>query len=677
MKGYAYDFLAILHAVTVIFTLLWLPFGKFFHIFQRPAQLGVSFYKDVGARTEPARCRRCRHPFTSRMHAEDLIAVERELGYRYEVAGDVEHYQWICPSVPARDARDRTRTRLETADRRDRAWCRRRLARVCQSRPRKRPARRRGPATTITPEADDGRDTPDAPRHHQTFGPHRSVATGTRLDSGSCPTGRSKTHCCFCGQQCGMQRLVKDEEVVGFEPWMEFPFNQGKLCPKGVKRYLQGAHPDRLLHALRARPVGAGRFPRARLRRARSRAWPRRDRAHPRAARPRRVRVLGGASLTTEKTYLLGKFARMCLRTSEHRLQRPPLHGERGGGQQEGLRDRPRREPVAATSCRPASSGSAARTSAECAADHDRLRLAGTRERREGRSSSIPRITPIARTCDLFLPVKPGRDVAAVQRRPPPDDRERLDRPRVRTRHTSASPRLAAHEAEWTPARTAEVTGIAERAIRQAGEWWGTAKTSFLMHARGIEHQQPRRAERASARSTSCSPRAASAARLRLRDDHGQGNGQADASTARSAISSPAGATSPTPSTARHVAKVWGIAPEELPGPGVDCYEIFRKVERGEIRGLLVDLVQPARLAAGQRFRAAHAREARVLRRDRLLPDGERAPRRRRAPRLAARGRRGRGRHDGGPRDPHPQGDRVPPGRRARTGASSRTSRAR
>ncbi|HKX33010.1 MAG TPA: MFS transporter, partial [Blastocatellia bacterium] len=53
MKGYAYDFLAILHAITVIFTLLWLPFGKFFHIFQRPAQLGVSFYQDAGAREEP------------------------------------------------------------------------------------------------------------------------------------------------------------------------------------------------------------------------------------------------------------------------------------------------------------------------------------------------------------------------------------------------------------------------------------------------------------------------------------------------------------------------------------------------------------------------------------------------------------------------------------------------
>jgi hypothetical protein len=98
MHGYAYDFLAILHAVTVIFTLLWLPFGKFFHIFQRPAQLGVSFYKDIGRQSEQAQCRRCGEPFASRMHVEDLIQVERELGYQYEMPGDgAEHYQWICP----------------------------------------------------------------------------------------------------------------------------------------------------------------------------------------------------------------------------------------------------------------------------------------------------------------------------------------------------------------------------------------------------------------------------------------------------------------------------------------------------------------------------------------------------------------------------------------------------
>ena len=97
MKGYAYDFLAIVHAVTVIFTLLWLPFGKFFHIFQRPAQLGVGFYKDAGTREERALCRRCRHPFSSRLHVEDLIQVEQELGYHYEMSGTTEHYQWICP----------------------------------------------------------------------------------------------------------------------------------------------------------------------------------------------------------------------------------------------------------------------------------------------------------------------------------------------------------------------------------------------------------------------------------------------------------------------------------------------------------------------------------------------------------------------------------------------------
>lgn len=98
LKGYAYDFLAILHAVTVIFTLLWLPFGKFFHIFQRPAQIGVSFYKSEGTRGEQAKCRRCGEEFASRMHVEDLITVERQLGYRYDVTDErVEHYQWVCP----------------------------------------------------------------------------------------------------------------------------------------------------------------------------------------------------------------------------------------------------------------------------------------------------------------------------------------------------------------------------------------------------------------------------------------------------------------------------------------------------------------------------------------------------------------------------------------------------
>jgi hypothetical protein len=96
MRGYAYEFLAILHAATVIVTLLWLPFGKLFHVFQRPAQLGVGFYKDAGRHDRQASCRRCGQPFASVSMVRDLTTVERELGFRYELP-DGGHYQDVCP----------------------------------------------------------------------------------------------------------------------------------------------------------------------------------------------------------------------------------------------------------------------------------------------------------------------------------------------------------------------------------------------------------------------------------------------------------------------------------------------------------------------------------------------------------------------------------------------------
>jgi hypothetical protein len=61
-------------------TLLWLPFGKLFHVFQRPAQLGVGFYKDAGARAQQAVCRRCGQPYASVAMIRDLTVVEQELG---------------------------------------------------------------------------------------------------------------------------------------------------------------------------------------------------------------------------------------------------------------------------------------------------------------------------------------------------------------------------------------------------------------------------------------------------------------------------------------------------------------------------------------------------------------------------------------------------------------------
>lgn len=98
LKGYGYDFLAIFHAITVIFTLLYLPFGKFFHIFQRPAQLGVNFYKDIGKRSEKAPCARCSETFASMMMVQDLAIVEKQLGFSYEMDHTrASHYQQVCP----------------------------------------------------------------------------------------------------------------------------------------------------------------------------------------------------------------------------------------------------------------------------------------------------------------------------------------------------------------------------------------------------------------------------------------------------------------------------------------------------------------------------------------------------------------------------------------------------
>src|SRR6185503_1706980 len=99
-----------------------------------------------------------------------------------------------------------------------------------------------------------------------------------------------------------------------------------------------------------------------------------------------------------------------------------------------------------------------------------------------------PRLTPLARTCDLFLPIRPGTDAALfngvlhLMIEHGWVDREFVER------HTVGFDDVARQVEDWTPARTAQVTGIAEPAIRRAAEWWGTTASSFLLHARGIEH---------------------------------------------------------------------------------------------------------------------------------------------------------------------------------------------
>jgi MFS family permease len=97
LRGAFYGFLAILHAITVIGALLYLPFGKFFHIFQRPAQLGVKLYQAAGDAGAGAHCVRCRCRYASRMQMDDLRRVLPQLGFDYRIAGPAGDWQGLCP----------------------------------------------------------------------------------------------------------------------------------------------------------------------------------------------------------------------------------------------------------------------------------------------------------------------------------------------------------------------------------------------------------------------------------------------------------------------------------------------------------------------------------------------------------------------------------------------------
>ncbi|HKQ62985.1 MAG TPA: MFS transporter [Candidatus Polarisedimenticolaceae bacterium] len=96
-RGALYGFLSLLHAVVVVAGLLYLPFGKFFHVFQRPAQLGVKLYQRAGEEGESAACARCGAPFASRLHVGDLQLALQRLGFDYRIDGPAATWQGVCP----------------------------------------------------------------------------------------------------------------------------------------------------------------------------------------------------------------------------------------------------------------------------------------------------------------------------------------------------------------------------------------------------------------------------------------------------------------------------------------------------------------------------------------------------------------------------------------------------
>lgn len=99
MEGRFYSALNTLHAITVILGLMYIPFGKLFHIFQRPGNLGVAYYKAANEVGEQQQCRRCGDGFASVRQIADLQEILPELGFDYRTAPDdgPDNYQSTCP----------------------------------------------------------------------------------------------------------------------------------------------------------------------------------------------------------------------------------------------------------------------------------------------------------------------------------------------------------------------------------------------------------------------------------------------------------------------------------------------------------------------------------------------------------------------------------------------------
>jgi assimilatory nitrate reductase catalytic subunit len=420
------------------------------------------------------------------------------------------------------------------------------------------------------------------------FGPrlNRVPATGWSTDVE--PDRVVKTHCCFCGQQCGIQLKVHDNKVIGFEPWEDFPFNQGRLCPKGVKRYMQDEHPDRLKAPL-MRKDGAGFVPVS---------W---DEALDKVAGEiRRIQqaygndafaLLGGASLTNEKAYLMGKFARVAVKTanidyngrlcmvSAGAASKKILGIDRGANP---WSDIPKAQAILV----------AGANVAECAP----ITTNYLWQARENGAKVIvmdPRMTPIARNADLFIPVRSGGDIGVFNGMlHVMIERGWIDREFI-ARHTTGWEQVEEAVRKYTPEYAAKIAGVPASMIVRAAEIWGPAPTSFLLHARGIEHHSKGVLNCMAAINLVVASGRIGREGCGYAMITGQGNGQGGREQGQKCDQLPGARDIENPEHRKYIASVWGVPEESIPHKGLSMVPIFEAIHAGKIKGLLAVSCNP------------------------------------------------------------------------------------
>src|SRR5687767_1325572 len=389
------------------------------------------------------------------------------------------------------------------------------------------------------------------------------------------------THCPYCAVQCGMNLLVEKNHVVGFEPRYDFPVNEGRLCPKGVTAYLQVHHPDRLLFPLIKRN---GDFERATWDEALDlivRKFKELQERHGKDS----IGVYSGSSLTTEKTYLMGKFARAGLGTRyvDYNGRLCMVSAAAGNNKAFGIDraanpwdDIPLAEVLLIAG-------------ANCAETFPVLHKFLWQQRDNGGRwiVLVPRDTGSARQGDLPLQVKPGTDGGVADRVLNVIEREGLiDENFVRNSPNDGEATRAVIE-EYTPDVASQISGVPAEKIERAGLLYGRAKTGMIMHARGIEHH------------TNGVNNVLSYINIVLATGKigepgkgygtitGQGNGQGGREHGQKADQLPGQRSIMNPEHRKYVAGVWGIDESELPEAGVSVVEMFDKMREGEIKGFL------------------------------------------------------------------------------------------
>lgn len=389
------------------------------------------------------------------------------------------------------------------------------------------------------------------------------------------------THCCFCGVQCAMYLKVSRGKVVGVEPREDFPVNQGRLCPKGVVAYQQVNHPDRLLYPLVRRN---GRLERTTWDEAMSLIAERIETiqaAHGKDA----VAMYGGSSLTTEKTYLIGKFARVALGTRHCDYNgRLCMTSAAGANLLAFNVDRPANpiSDILLTDCLLVIGSNIPETFPVA------IYFPWMARDRSAKLIVVdPRETQLARTADVFLQIRPGSDLALLNSLLHVCIEEGYTNPDFIANHTRGFEAVRDTVRHYPPERAAEICGVPPEQIVAAARLYGRTEKAMVVHARGLEHQSKGVDNCLAAINLVLATGKIGRPGVGYGTLTGQGNGQGGREQGQKADQLPGQRHIDNPEHRRYVAGVWGIPEEELPHKGASAVEMLELMHRGEIRAMI------------------------------------------------------------------------------------------